>query len=124
MISKPISFNKQKGASFYSLLVIFVLVGVLMTAALKLAPAYLDHNVLMSTIKNVMSEPDFPDMSIREVREKVGRSLRVNNVDFDTGRISNVKEGREEYLDVHYETRIHLFYNIDAVLTFDDRLEK
>ncbi len=55
----------------------------------------------------------------------MSRTLLVNNVrDFDVAKIVLVKKSREKTLSVDYEVRVHLFYNIDAILVFEHRFSK
>ena len=115
----------QRGASIFTILVLAAMVGMILLTALKLAPAYLDNNVVSNAIKGVLANNNVSEMSIGQVRTEAMKTINVNRVEgFDSGAIVFAEEGSYEYIDVNYETRVSLFYNIDAVVKFENRFDR
>ncbi|MDT8397641.1 MAG: DUF4845 domain-containing protein [Pseudomonadales bacterium] len=115
----------QSGASMYASLLMLVLLGLFLTSALKLAPSYMDNNVITNAMEGVIANNDLAQMNINDIRQDVMKTLLLNNIrDFKATNIQVVRENGRDYVDINYESRVHLFYNIDAVLTFQNRFDK
>lgn len=116
--------RSQAGGSVYTTLIIVALIGIVLLAGLKIAPAYLEHNVITDAIRGVLANSS-GSLNISEVRTNVMRTVNVNGIrDFDSDSIQLERVGAREYVVVSYESRVPLFYNIDAVVKFEDRLER
>lgn len=116
---------RQKGASFWTVILIVAILGFALLAALKVAPAYLDNNVIANAVEGVRANNDVGNMTIARFRTEVMKTIRINgNRDFDASAIVFTREGSNDYIDVNYETRVHLFYNIDAIVMFENRFDR
>lgn len=114
---------RQHG-SFYSTVVIVAMFGIFLTVALKLAPAYMDNNVIVNAMEGVAANSSLKEMSVTEIREGLYKTLNVNNVTLDGDAIKVVREGSREYVEISYERRIPLFYNVAALVSFSTRFDK
>jgi hypothetical protein len=110
--------------SFYSTVIIVAMFGIFLTAALKLAPAYMDNGVVVNTMEGIAANNDLGEMTITEIRADMVRSLGVNNVALSGDAINVVEENGQEFVDIIYETKVPLFYNISALVSFNNRFEK
>ena len=117
------SARAQRG-SIYTTIILVVLFGMVILAALKIAPAYIDDQTVSGTLETISESDEFATMSITEIRQDLMRTLNTNRVDFDASTVVLTKEGGKEYVDVNYESRKPLFYNIEAVVVFSHRFEK
>ena len=115
--------QKQQG-SFYSTIIIVAIFGFVLTAALKVAPLYMDNNVVVDTMEGIIANNDITEMTVAEIRSNLSRTLMVNNVDLPGDAIKDVREGNKDYIVISYERRTPLFYNISAVVAFHNRFEK
>lgn len=115
--------QRQRG-SFYSTVIIVAMFGIFLTAALKIAPAYMDNNVITNTMDGIAANNNMAEMTIPEIRESMMRTLNVNNVTLPGDAIKLVQEGGREYVEIDYERRVPLFYNISAVVSFNSRFNK
>ncbi len=117
------SAKVQRG-SIYTTIILVALFGIVVLAVLKIAPAYIDDNTVDNTMQNLAETQEFATMSISEVRSAFMKTMNVNRIDFDAGNIVLVRDGANEYVDINYESRKSLFYNLDAVVKFSHRYEK
>ena len=117
------SAKAQRG-SIYTTIILVALFGIVVLAVLKIAPAYVDDNTVNNTMRNIAETKEFATMSISEVRSSFMKTMNVNRIDFDAANIVLVREGGNEYVDIKYESRKPLFYNLDAVAKFSHRYEK
>jgi len=116
--------GSQQGAGYYALIVVLTLFGVMIYAGLKVAPAYVNDQIVMTAIDNLHDSGELKTMSLREIRTHVTRTMQANGERFNSDSIDQVEDGREDYIVIDYETRLPLFYNIDVVVKFDHRILK
>ena len=100
------------------------LLGILILAGLKIAPAYMDDQVISNALQNLKESGELSKMSLRDVRTYVTRTAQTNGGSFASDGIDQVEEGGIDYLVVDYESRVPMFSNIDAVVKFNYRIEK
>lgn len=118
------SKKAQRGASIFGMAMLLALIGLFLLSALKIAPVYLDNNVIVNAMEGLANNNDLRVMSVGEIRNALGRSLRTNNVSLDLNDVVLNREGNNEYIDINYESRVPLFYNIEVVVTFENRFDK
>ena len=117
------SVQAQRG-SIYTTMILVALFGLVILATLKIAPAYLDDQAVTGTMETLAETEEFADMSINEVRESLMRTLNTNRISFDPSTVTLVKVDGTDFIDITYESRKPLFYNIEAVVKFQHRFEK
>lgn len=122
--SKAVTPGRQRGASFFGTVMLLVLVGLTLLFGLKVAPAYLDNNVITNAMAG-LSNNDLGNMTMAQIRESLRRSLQTNNIDGSAlQNLQEVSVDGEDYIDINYESRVHLFYNIDIVVVFENRFPR
>lgn len=117
------SAKAQRG-SIYTTMILVALFAIVILAALKIVPAYVDDSAVNSTMEAMAESADFETMAIADIRANLMKTLNTNRIEFDSANVVLVKEGGSEYVDVNYESRKPLFYNIEAVVVFKHRYEK
>ena len=114
----------QNGVSRFGLLMLFLLIGGFLTFGLKVGPIYIDYNVITGICRELLSSGEAEDMSTREIRERVGNALRINNIsDFDLSSIRLQRESNRPLITIEYERRVELVGNLDIVAKFDHSLQ-
>ncbi len=122
MNARPV--NSQRG-SIYTTLILVALFAMVILAALKVVPAYIDDNTVTTTMNGMVERKELGEMSIAEIRSSLMRTLNTNRIiDFEASNVNLVREDGKEFIDINYETRKPLFYNIEAVVVFKHRYEK
>lgn len=113
--------GKQKGVSKLGLLVTFLLIAFFLTAGLKVAPLYIDHNLLTGVCKELIENGEADNMTITDLRNRVSNTLRINNViGFDLSSITMRRENSKAIIMVAYERRVELFANLDVIAKFEN----
>jgi Domain of unknown function (DUF4845) len=116
---------RQQRGSVYGVGVMLAMFGVILAMTLKLAPVYMDHAIVVDTMEDIFAKNDIKLMSMTDIRAGMVKTLAVNSVEgFEVDNIQRVKEGSLEFVDVNYETRVPLFFNIEAVVVFKNRFNK
>ena len=117
------SLKKQRGVSKFGLLMMFILIAGFFTIGLKVGPLYIDHNLISGICQELIDNGEAANMSVREVRERVANSLRINNVTgFDLSDITMRRESGQTILSINYERQVPLFANLEIVAIFDTEL--
>lgn len=125
MKALSVSSPKQQRGSIYTTLILVAMFALFLVSALKIAPAYMDNAIIKDAMEGIAANNDMETMSITEIRTALMRTLNTNSVDnFDAGNVVLVREGGEEFIDINYESRAPLFYNIEAVVVFKNRFPK
>jgi hypothetical protein len=116
---------RQQRGSVYGVGVMLAMFGVILAMTLKLAPVYMDHAIVVDAMEDIFAKNDIKLMSMTDIRAGMVKTLAVNSVEgFEVDNIQRVKEGSLEFVDVNYETRVPLFFNIEAVVVFKNRFNK
>src|SRR3989338_8848936 len=98
---------KSQRGSIYTTVILVIMFGLFILAGLKIAPAYIDNNIIVNAMEGMAAENrGFAEMSIKDIREGLMRTLNTNRVEgFNAENVVLVKEGSVEYIDVNYEAR-------------------
>jgi len=116
--------SRQRG-SFYVTLTMLVLLGAALTLALKLAPAYAGNSVVKSSMATLMTKTEYKSMGIEDIRKSLIKTIQINNVEgFDAGKAVIAHDGGKDYVDINYEIRIPIVYNVSAIVEFKNRFDK
>ena len=102
---------------------LFVIAAVFIgSTALRLGPHYLDFQVIQSVVERLPASQVHGEMTRGEIREHFQKQFRVENFSFKVKDIVKIERTKDETIvDVNYEVREPLFYNIDVVLSFSEQ---
>jgi hypothetical protein len=119
-----ISLKQQKGLSSIGWLSVIILFGAIFTIVAKLAPFYLDNRFVVSTLQGLADDPTFPKMTSSQVRSKLTKTFRLNNIRGKAvDSVKVLKKKNITLVTIEYEERINIVYNIDVVLIFNSLLD-
>lgn len=117
----------QKGATIWVNL-IWILMGVVIAiAAVKLIPLYLDNYNVIGSLDGLRDQQDFTKLKDKDIHKILQKHFTINSVRSigkDQIIIERAKKTKELVaVNIDYEVREHLFYNIDVILSFNNRLD-
>ncbi|MFQ5470936.1 MAG: DUF4845 domain-containing protein [Gammaproteobacteria bacterium] len=113
--------NRQTGMTIWGYSLVLLIIGFITLGVLKLAPIYIEHLEVLSSMNSLKSESGIDKKDKRDIKELLLRRLRINNVDSVTGKnIKITKEKRKTVVHVAYEIREPFLVNIDFVVAFDE----
>jgi hypothetical protein len=119
MIMRKVSAGQQ-GMGMTGLMFTIVVAVFALTMLFKLGPAYMNYWSLRS-IMNSVAESSQPIVGGKsEIMRALETRMMVNEIRNIDPKSFTVKKTGENTMDVSvdYERREHLFFNVDAVLTF------
>jgi hypothetical protein len=114
---------KQRGIGGISALLILGTIIIFATAAVKLAPIYLDYWTLSRIITDIVEEKRSSDATPADIRRELSSRFitnRVESVSLRDIKISTDKKGI--LIDARYEKRTPVMFNVDAVVRFDEAI--
>ena len=113
--------GRERGMSLWSLAFLLFLVVFFGLLVVKLAGPYYDQFTLDKMIERAVAEMAGSEFSESEFRSRINKNLTINNIEF------NVREGmsfetrsNDPKVVLDYEKRIHIFGNVDVVLSFHE----
>lgn len=111
--------HHSTGLSVIGMILSLVGLVAVITLALRLGPHYIDWRTMQSVFAGLERQP-IQEMSKNQIREAISKGFRINSLrDFDQRSLVDIEVEKEStILNVSYEQREHIFYNIDVVLTF------
>ena len=122
MQKRPIKYRLQRGMSKWGWLFVLAVVGGGMTAALRLGPHYIDFQIVQSVIDRLPTADVHGTMSRSQITEHFKKQFRIESFRKPLREILTIERDREQtVVDISYEVREHLFYNVDVVLVFSER---
>ncbi len=115
--------STQNGLTLTSFLIVLAVVGFFIYIGMKLFPVYTEYNSVVTDMNGLAAEPGIKQKSPEEVRALLFRRFDISYV--ESVKPENVKITRKEgyQLQVAYEVRRNLMYNLDFVAVFDKTVE-
>lgn len=116
--------SRQSGMTFIGFLLMFVLIGFFALLVLKLAPIYLEHFKVASSLESLKKDPALGGKSREEILGLLQKRWDINSVDHVSSKdVQITREGGHVKVQVAYEVAEHIMGNVDALVYFDDVIE-
>ena len=115
----------QRGMGFTSIMFAILLGAFALTLLFKMGPAYMNDTTLASILASVAKDSSDIVGSPRAIADKIGGHMNINSLteprpkDFKINKVSDYTWE----VEITYERRVHLFFNVEALMTFHHRVE-
>jgi hypothetical protein len=116
--------GRQRGLGMLGIMALLGLGALVVTLGVRLGPPYMQYLTVKSAMNAVSEDVELKGKGRTEVMSALGRRLDVNSVSGlppQAFRVEQKDFGQKLIAD--YEVRVHLFFNIDAVLSFDYQVD-
>lgn len=114
----------QRGLSFYGWLTVMGLIVFFGLLTIKLAPVYLDNYKVNQAILKLGKDPESGELTEGAIRTSIAKQFDIEMInDVKPEDITITEEEGIITVEVQYEVRVPLFYNVDAVVSFHDTSE-
>lgn len=110
----------QAGITLIGFLMILMVVGFFAFLVMRLFPVYSEYYGVRQAMKAVAAEPGIATKTPEQVKEALDRRFNISYV--ETPKRNNVRvtrQGGNYILNVRYERRGPLLYNLEYIATFD-----
>lgn len=116
--------NRQKGASLLSIMIILIIGGIFFSVGFKLYPAFFDYKLVDSVLTDVSSDQDELSKPLMRLRQDVQKKFHINQVVLPEKDSLVIRQEKGViYFDLDYEVRVPMFFNVDAVVSFNKQYE-
>ena len=112
---------KQRGITLLGFIMVLAVVGVFAFVGFKLFPVYAEYYSAVADLKASCREPDADKATLQDMRNKLDRRFNISYVSsINTVKdVKLVKNGDSKSININYEVRKPLIYNLDFVAKFD-----
>lgn len=112
--------SAQRGMGAKGVILAILLIGTVLTLILRLGPSYMGFWTLKSIMNDVAEDPEAIQGGRAAIVDRLSKQMDINDVEGIQAKDFSIKKREDNAFDVKisYERRQHLFYNVDAVLTF------
>ena len=116
--------TKQRGFSLLSGVIVLIVVIFFLTCAVRIVPLYINNITVKGALNSLAKEQSLTTMRKREIHRKLNKYFDVNNVNSEMSEaISIDNESGTTLININYEERVPLAFNIDAIITFENQLD-
>ncbi|HET7843588.1 MAG TPA: DUF4845 domain-containing protein [Xanthomonadales bacterium] len=118
------TMQKQKGITLLGFVMILAIVGFFAFIIMRLFPVYSEYYGVVQALKAVQVEPGIASKTPEQIKESLDRKFYISYV--TSVKKNNIKITRKDggYLvQVKYEVRGPLLYNLEYIATFDKTVQ-
>jgi Tfp pilus assembly protein PilE len=116
--------SKQRGLTLMSFIIVMVVVAFFAVVAMKLFPVYNEYNSLRSVMKELAAQPNSASLTQGQIAADMDRRFNIAYVEsVKKEHIKVVRGEKGSKLNVAYEVRKPLFFNLDVVAKFDHTVD-
>lgn len=118
------SLKNQRGMSLLGVALLAFLVIFFGLLTVKMSGTYADHFTLKKMIENSLSGQTAERFSASEVIDRLEKNMSINQINLDIDEILTISKRKNPVeIILDYEKRVHLFANVDVVMTFYEEYE-
>ena len=113
--------RKQQGRTFLSFVIVLAVVGFFLYIGMRLFPVYTEFYSANNDIKKTLQAPGANKKGIQEIRNEIRPRCQISYVDTvnPDKDIKMITVGNVKKVQLKYEVRKPLLYNLDFVAMFD-----
>lgn len=115
--------KNQRGLSMLSWLVVIGIAVFFGMVGIKSFPVYMNHYKVLSILSNVAAQPTIGDQTPHDIAKTLEKRFDIDMVKHVTHKdVKVAKKNDKRELELIYEVRVHMFYNIDTVYSFEEHV--
>ena len=113
--------SKQRGITLMSFVMVLIVIVFGAFIAMNLFPVYSEGFSVQNAMKSVANEPNAANTPLPVLQKSLQRHFDIDYVDSVQGRDAKViRDKSGNILNMTYEVRKHLVYNLDVVGNFEN----
>lgn len=115
--------QRQRGLTLIGFVVVLALLGFFAYVGMKLFPVYTEYYSVVQGMKGIQAEPGVAQMSPARIKDLLFRRFYISYVESVKPEHVRVQRKDSYTLNVKYEVRRPLIYNLDFVASFDKTVD-
>lgn len=119
------SKKQQQGLSLIAWMFVIVVAVFIGMVSLKSFPIYMNHFKIVSILKSIANQSQVTEMSNQDLKTALERRFDIDMVKhlrFYHVKLVGSPGSSNRKMVAQYEVRIDMFYNVDAVYSFDEQI--
>ncbi len=110
----------QQGLTLIGFVMVLILLGCVAYLAMRLIPAYTEYYSVVNNLKGIAQEPGISTMDAGAIHNLIGRRFNISYVEsIESKDVKIIRDTNGMRLNVNYEVRKPVVYNIDLVVHFE-----
>jgi len=115
------TIKEQNGGALITVLLCLAVFGTIGFLGLKLAPIYIEHFGVTSSLASLATDRGLHGKPVPELRVLLDKRLKINDVHRVQASEAKINaQARETTIRLAYEVQVPLLSNVDLLVTFDD----
>ncbi len=116
--------RKQVGASFFGVLSILILLGLVFSVAFKLFSPFWEFRTISAVVQATSEDREELARPIAQIRTNIDRRFLINQVSLpERDSLTITEDAGMIFFNLDYEVRVPMFGNVDAVVMFQETYE-
>ncbi len=111
--------TRQGGAGALSLLTTLVAFVLAVMFSIKVVPYYLDDYAIAKVLSSLDKKPGIENAALEQTQVWLEKGFQSNRIELRDDELRIRGRGDQLSVDISYERRVHLLYNMDLILTFE-----
>lgn len=124
---RALNFNKQQGWTMWSLMIVLGLFVLFAYIGLQLFPIYTTNSRVVNSMEVAVDNTPVTKITRANIIRTMNNQLYLDGADtlLDYKKDLEIKRSqREIILQVNYESRVHLFFNLSLVASFNNEVKR
>lgn len=117
--------HRQRGMTTVGLILVVAVIAFFSTLAIKLTPVYIESFQISSIFKTLQRDIPLATASDSDIRSSLAKRFDINSInDIQPRQVVIKRDGdRLQALQLKYDVRVPMFWNIDVVVHFNKDFE-
>jgi len=118
------NIKTQSGMSMWGVMMLIIIVMANAFVALKVGPIYMENQTVKRILETTREPLEKERLPKKKIWQMIYRKLIVNGIrDLGSDKADIKQNANKTTIDINYEVRKNIFYNIDVVVSFHNAIE-
>ena len=118
------NLKAQGGITLLGFLMVLMIVGFFAFLVMRLFPVYSEYYSVVSAMKGVQAEPGVSTWTVEKIKDSLDRKMYISYVtSVKKQNVRVIRQGGGNQLNVKYEVRGPLLYNLEYIASFNKTVD-
>ena len=118
------NLKAQGGITLLGFLMVLLIVGIFAFLVMRLFPVYSEYYSVVSAMKGVQAEPGVSTWTVEKIKDSLDRKMYISYVtSVKPNNVRVIRQGGGNQLNVKYEVRGPLVYNLEYIASFNKTVD-
>ena len=118
------NLKAQGGITMLGFLMVLMIIGCFAFIVMRLFPVYSEYYSVVTAMKGVQAEPGVSSWTVEKIKDSLDRKMYISYVtSVKPQNVRVIRQGGGNQLNVKYEVRGPLLYNLEYIASFDKTVD-